>query len=145
MGSQDGCHAMIEELLSFSEEVAEALAERRAVVALETTLIAHGFRPPEGVAGGLGSEGRTREGGARGPGGARRGLPAPPAVSAALAELARTQALVVCSGVKSLLDVAATAELLETLGVPVLGFRTDTLPLFYAPHRGPPAPRRAPP
>jgi len=37
---------MIEELLSFSEEVAEALAERRAVVALETTLIAHGFRAP---------------------------------------------------------------------------------------------------
>ena len=40
-------------------------------------------------------------------------------------------------GVKSLLDVPATAELLETLGVPVLGFRTDELPLFYARARRP--------
>ena len=38
---------------------------------------------------------------------------------------------------KSLLDVPATAELLETLGVPVLGWRTDTLPLFYAARRRP--------
>src|SRR4029079_13312148 len=45
-------------------------------------------------------------------------------VSADLAELARTQALVVSSGVKSLLDVAATAEALETLGGPALGSRT---------------------
>jgi pseudouridine-5'-phosphate glycosidase len=58
-------------------------------------------------------------------------------VSADLTELARTQALVVSSGVKSLLDVAATAEALETLGVPALGFRTDELPLFYAAHGGP--------
>ena len=36
---------------------------------------------------------------------------------------------------KSLLDVPATAEVLETLGIPVLGFRTDTLPLFYAARR----------
>src|SRR5207249_4739806 len=42
-------------------------------------------------------------------------------VSPDLAELARTKALVVSSGAKSLLDVAATAEALETLGVPVLG------------------------
>jgi pseudouridine-5'-phosphate glycosidase len=39
--------------------------------------------------------------------------------------------------VKSLLDVPATAEVLETLGVPVLGFGTDTLPLFYAARGGP--------
>ena len=43
---------------------------------------------------------------------------------------------------KSLLDVPATAELLETLGVPVLGWRTDELPLFYAAHGGPPVSAR---
>jgi pseudouridine-5'-phosphate glycosidase len=44
--------------------------------------------------------------------------------------------------VKSLLDVPATTELLETLGVPVLGYRTDDLPLFYAAHGGPPVSAR---
>jgi pseudouridine-5'-phosphate glycosidase len=44
--------------------------------------------------------------------------------------------------VKSLLDVAATAELLETLGVPVLGWQTDELPLFYAARGGPPVSAR---
>ena len=63
-------------------------------------------------------------------------------VSADLGELARTEALVVSSGVKSLLDVPATLELLETLGVPVLGFRTDELPLFYTARGGPPVPAR---
>jgi pseudouridine-5'-phosphate glycosidase len=58
-------------------------------------------------------------------------------VSADLGELARTQALVVSAGVKSLLDVAATLEVLETLGVPVIGFRTDAMPLFYSAHGGP--------
>ena len=43
---------------------------------------------------------------------------------------------------KSILDVPATAELLETLGVPVLGYRTDDLPLFYAAHGGPPVSAR---
>ena len=43
---------------------------------------------------------------------------------------------------KSLLDVPATAELLESLGVPVLGFRVDTLPLFYAAAGGPPVSAR---
>ena len=71
-------------------------------------------------------------------GGVHRGFPAPPDVSADLAQLARTPALVVSSGVKSLLDVPATAELLESLGVPVLGYRVDTLPLFYAATGGPP-------
>ena len=46
------------------------------------------------------------------------------------------------AGVKSLLDVPATAELLESLGVPVLGFRVDTLPLFYAATGGPPVSAR---
>src|SRR5205807_3707092 len=63
-------------------------------------------------------------------------------VSADLAGLARTQTLVVSAGVKSLLDVAATAEALETLGVPVLGFRTGELPLFYAARGGPPVSAR---
>ncbi|MGH3070650.1 MAG: pseudouridine-5'-phosphate glycosidase, partial [Gaiellaceae bacterium] len=45
-------------------------------------------------------------------------------------------------GVKSILDVPATAELLETLGVPVLGYRTDDVPLFYAAHGGPPVSAR---
>jgi pseudouridylate synthase len=51
--------------------------------------------------------------------------------SADLAVLAQTPVLVVCSGVKSILDAAATLERLETLSVPVLGFRTATLPAFY--------------
>ncbi|HEY0637763.1 MAG TPA: pseudouridine-5'-phosphate glycosidase [Pseudonocardiaceae bacterium] len=51
--------------------------------------------------------------------------------SADLAVLAATPVLVVCSGVKSILDAAATLERLESLSVPVLGYRTDTLPAFY--------------
>ena len=53
------------------------------------------------------------------------------AVSADLAELARTPVGVVSAGVKSILDVPATLELLETLGVPVAGFRTLRFPGFY--------------
>jgi pseudouridine-5'-phosphate glycosidase len=75
-------------------------------------------------------------------GGVHRGWPAPPDVSADLQALARTRALVVSSGIKSLLDVPATVELLETLGVPVLGWRTDELPLFYSAHGGPSVPAR---
>jgi pseudouridine-5'-phosphate glycosidase len=80
--------------------------------------------------------------GTGGLGGVHRGYPHPPDVSADLGELARTSALVVSAGIKSLLDVPATLEVLETLGVPVLGFRTDTLPLFYSAHGGPPVPAR---
>jgi pseudouridine-5'-phosphate glycosidase len=71
-------------------------------------------------------------------GGVHRGWPVPPDVSADLHAIAATAVLVVSSGVKSLLDVPATAEMLETLGVPVLGWRTDTLPLFYSAGGGPP-------
>jgi pseudouridine-5'-phosphate glycosidase len=53
-------------------------------------------------------------------------------VSADLGALARTAAVVVCSGAKSLLDGAATFEALETLAVPVLGWRADALPAFYS-------------
>jgi pseudouridine-5'-phosphate glycosidase len=186
--------------------VAQALPN---VVALETTLVAHGFPPGQGIEVGLESERQVRAAGAvpatigvidgrivvglsedelqrfdagarklgprdlavcvaqgatgattvggtlavaqavgipwmatGGLGGVHRGFPDPPDVSADLAQLARTRALVVSSGVKSLLDVPATAELLETLGVPVLGYRVDTLPLFYAAAGGPPVSAR---
>jgi pseudouridine-5'-phosphate glycosidase len=191
-------------LVRIAPEVEEALRAGGAVVALETTLVAHGFPPPEGVRVGLESERRVREAGAvpatvgildgalriglsaeelhrfgadarkvgprdvaaccvqgavgattvggtlaacraagirflgtGGLGGVHRGWTERPDVSADLGELLRAEVLVVSSGVKSLLDVPATAEVLETLGVPVLGFRTDTLPLFYAAAGGP--------
>jgi pseudouridine-5'-phosphate glycosidase len=196
-------------VIRVSDEVRETLAAGGGVVALETTLVAHGFPPGEGVEVGLESERQVREAGAvpatagvldgevrlgltadelarfgaaarkvgprdlaaaavqgavgattvggtlavaraarvrvlatGGIGGVHRGFPDPPDVSADLAQLARTQALVVSAGVKSLLDVPATAELLESLGVPVLGFRADTLPLFYAAAGGPPVSAR---
>ena len=53
-------------------------------------------------------------------------------VSADLVELARTPVCVVCSGAKSILDLAATLEVLETYGVPVIGYRTNTFPSFYS-------------
>jgi pseudouridine-5'-phosphate glycosidase len=189
-------------VIRIAEEVRDA-PER--VVALETTLVAHGFPLGEGVDVGLESERQVRAAGAvpatigvldgeivvglsadelvrftadarkvgprdlavcvaqgavgattvggtlavaraagiswlatGGLGGVHRGFPDPPDVSADLAQLARTPALVVSSGVKSLLDVPATAEVLESLGVPVLGYGVDTLPLFYAARGGPP-------
>lgn len=194
-------------MIQIAREVADALGRRDPVVALETTLIAHGFPPGDGVAVGLEADRRIREAGAMpatvgildgavrigltaselerftgdarkvgprdlaacvvqgavgattvggtlaacrvagigfmatgGIGGVHRGERLD--VSADLGELARTEALVVCSGVKSLLDVPATTELLETLGVPLLGFRTDELPLFYTATGGPPVPAR---
>ncbi len=59
-------------------------------------------------------------------------------VSADLATLARTPMAVVCSGVKSILDVPSTLEQLETLGVPVAGFRTTRFPGFYLTDSGSP-------
>jgi pseudouridine-5'-phosphate glycosidase len=59
-------------------------------------------------------------------------------VSADLAALARTPVAVVCSGVKSILDVPATLEYLETLGVPVVGVRTGRFPGFYLTNSGSP-------
>ncbi|BDG06453.1 pseudouridine-5'-phosphate glycosidase [Anaeromyxobacter oryzae] len=53
-------------------------------------------------------------------------------VSADLAEIARARVCVVSAGPKAILDLPATAEALETLGVPLLGFRTSELPAFYA-------------
>jgi pseudouridine-5'-phosphate glycosidase len=62
-------------------------------------------------------------------------------VSADLEELARTPVTVVCSGVKSILDQGRTLERLETLGVPVLGYRCDELPGFYTVETGLGVPR----
>jgi pseudouridine-5'-phosphate glycosidase len=76
--------------------------------------------------------------GTGGIGGVHRGFAQTLDVSADLPQLARTEALVVCSGAKSILDVSATSELLETLGVPVLGWQTGTLPMFYSADGGPP-------
>jgi pseudouridylate synthase len=80
--------------------------------------------------------------GTGGIGGVHRGHPSPPDVSADLLALVMSPVLVACSGAKSLLDIAATMEYLETLAIPVLGFRTDTLPLFYSAEGGPPVPQR---
>lgn len=53
-------------------------------------------------------------------------------ISADLEELANTDVTVICAGIKSILDIPRTLEYLETKGVPVVGFETDTLPAFYA-------------
>lgn len=64
-------------------------------------------------------------------GGVHRGAATSFDVSADLGVLASTPVLVVCAGVKSILDVPGTLEYLETLSVPVLGYRTDAFPGFY--------------
>lgn len=64
-------------------------------------------------------------------GGVHRGGETSLDVSADLAELARSGVAVVCSGAKIILDLPRTAEVLESLGVPLLGFGTDDLPAFY--------------
>jgi len=69
-------------------------------------------------------------------GGVHRGWNSTLDISADLQELARTQVTVVCSGAKSLLDLPATIEMLETLGVPVVGFGTDELPAFFSAQSG---------
>jgi pseudouridine-5'-phosphate glycosidase len=56
--------------------------------------------------------------------------------SADLAELARTPMIVVCAGAKSILDLAATWERLDSLGVPVVGYRTDEFPGFFSAETG---------
>jgi pseudouridine-5'-phosphate glycosidase len=184
-----------------SDEVAAALAGGRPVVALESTLLAHGLPPGRNERVGLRLEATVREHGAvpatvavlngtpvvglspaelarvcdpaaglvklslrdlgpatalgrsgattvaataalaaahgvrlfatGGLGGVHRGARDSWDVSADLDVLAGTPIMVVCSGVKSVLDIAATLELLETRSVPVLGHRTDRFPAFY--------------
>jgi pseudouridine-5'-phosphate glycosidase len=72
-------------------------------------------------------------------GGAHRGTE-PFDISADLTELARTPVLVVCAGAKSILHLPRTLEILETLGVPVVGYRTDRFPTFYVRDHTPPLP-----
>lgn len=64
-------------------------------------------------------------------GGVHRGAEETLDISADLEELARTNVAVVCAGIKSVLDIGRTLEYLETKGVPVVGYQTDTLPAFY--------------
>jgi pseudouridine-5'-phosphate glycosidase len=64
-------------------------------------------------------------------GGAHRDSSHPWDISADIAELSRTPVAVVCAGAKSILDIPRTLELLETAGVPVLGFGTDEFPAFF--------------
>jgi pseudouridine-5'-phosphate glycosidase len=196
--------------MELAPEIADARGDGAPIVALETTLVAHGFPDGEGFDVALEAERRVREAGAvpatigivggevrvglsaaeleqlasaggtarkvgprdlatavaqgalgattvggtlavcavvgirfmgtGGIGGVHRRFAERPDVSADLGELSRTPALVVASGVKSMLDVPATLEALETLGVPVLGWRSATLPLFYSAAGGPPVP-----
>lgn len=69
-------------------------------------------------------------------GGVHRGAESSFDVSADLDELARTSVCVVCAGAKSILDLPKTLEVLETRGVPVLGFGTDEFPAFYSRRSG---------
>lgn len=69
-------------------------------------------------------------------GGVHRGAPQSLDISADLTELARTPVAVVCAGVKSILDIGLTLEVLETYGVPVLGYGTDRFPAFYTADSG---------
>ncbi|MCG8918065.1 pseudouridine-5'-phosphate glycosidase [Actinokineospora sp. PR83] len=192
------------EHLVLAEEVADALAEGRGVVALESTLLAHGLpasvsldvgrrledvvraagavpatiavldgRARVGLDGGqlerlcaddsglrklsrrdlgpalaLGHDGATTVAATAtlaaqagigvfatgGLGGVHLTVPRGAAawdVSADLDVLSATPVTVVCSGVKSVLDIAATVEVLETRSIPVLGYRTDSFPSFY--------------
>lgn len=57
-------------------------------------------------------------------------------VSADLQALAQTRMIVVCAGAKSILDLAATVEVLESLSIPVVGYGTDEFPSFYARESG---------
>ena len=69
-------------------------------------------------------------------GGVHRGAEDTMDISADLEELAKTNVAVVCAGIKSVLDIGRTLEYLETHGVPVVGYQTDTLPAFYTRNSG---------
>lgn len=75
-------------------------------------------------------------------GGVHRGAETSMDISADLTELARTPVAVISAGVKSILDIGRTLEVLETLGVPVVGFGTDEFPAFFSRSSGLPVPMR---
>jgi pseudouridylate synthase len=196
--------------MMFAAQVADAIAARRPVVALETTLVTHGFPHPKGleisarleaavaaegaqpatigivdgkVRVGLepnelerlaichatklnlsnfaahlvpGSWGSTtvaatmlvaRRAGIRvlatgGIGGVHRNVSETGDISSDIIALARFPVAVVCAGAKAVLDLPRTCELLETLGVPVFGFRTGEFPAFYSRESGLPVDAR---
>ncbi len=76
-------------------------------------------------------------------GGVHRGAGRSFDISADLIELARTPVCVVCAGAKAILDIPATLEVLESLEVPVVGYRTSEFPAFYLPSSGEPVEVRA--
>jgi len=76
-------------------------------------------------------------------GGVHRGVTETMDISADLGELAITDVAVVCAGVKSVLDIGRTLEYLETKGVTVVGYRSDTVPAFYTRSSGFPVDYRA--
>jgi len=69
-------------------------------------------------------------------GGVHRGAESTFDISADLEELSRTPVAVICAGAKSILDIGKTLEVLETNGVPVLGYGTDEFPAFWARRSG---------
>lgn len=75
-------------------------------------------------------------------GGVHRGACESFDISADLHEFAQTPVLVVSAGAKAILDIPSTMEVLETMGVPVLGYRTDEIPAFYYRQSGVKVPRR---
>lgn len=75
-------------------------------------------------------------------GGVHKGAETSFDISADLDELARTPVIVVCAGAKAILDIEKTLEVLETRGVPVVGFGTDTMPAFWSRTSPWPAPLR---
>jgi pseudouridylate synthase len=75
-------------------------------------------------------------------GGVHRGVASSLDISADLAELAQTPVLVVCAGAKAILDIPKTLEVLETLGVPTIVYRSDEFPAFWSRGSGLPAPLR---
>ncbi len=192
-------------LLDVRSDVRDALSQRRPVVALESTVIAHGLPRPQNLETARALEAAVREEGAvpatigimegraivglsdseletlatadhvvkastadiapvvaarelgattvagtvylaalagirvmatGGIGGVHRGGDETFDISADLTELARSRVAVVSAGVKSVLDLARTLEVLETLGVPVVGYGTKEFPAFYSRESG---------
>ncbi len=66
-----------------------------------------------------------------GVGGVHRGAEKTFDISADLTEISNTSVAIVCAGVKSILDIGLTLERLETLGIPIIGYKTDKFPAFY--------------
>jgi pseudouridine-5'-phosphate glycosidase len=75
-------------------------------------------------------------------GGVHRGAPQTFDISADLTELSTTNVAVISAGVKSILDIGLTLEMLETLRVPVVAYGTDEFPAFFTARSGHPAPMR---